>query len=452
MDNRQSRRTFMKQMAVAGAVAGSAPMLSRPARAANNRKLRVAFIGVGGIGKSQHRDIIHTLGETCPCFADVDKRFWAETLEQFPDARPYVDYREMFEKEKGNIDAVMVGTPDHSHYPATVIAMQNDIHCYVQKPLTHTVWESRQLTKMAAEKSHIVTQMGNQGHAGEGWRLVYEWIRSGALGDVLEVHTWTDRPKWPQGMDRPKGEDPVPAELDWDKWIGPAPTRPYKEDTYIGLYRWRGWWDFGAGALGDMACHTMDGIFWALEPGHPTRVETVATTDINDESFPKASVVKWVFPATSQRTGFDAYWYDGGLKPARPIDLEADRTLPMSGNLFIGTKASMLVAGDYGNSPRIFPETKMQEIGRPPQMLERHPAGGTMVHNHIREWVEACKGNGKALSDFAYAGPMSETILLGNVALRVGHPIEWDGENMRVTNSEAANQFISKEYREGWKY
>src|SRR5690606_5252419 len=199
------------------------------------------------------------------------------------------DYREMFDKEKGNFDAVMIGVPDHHHYPATVLAMQHGVHCYTQKPLTQTVWEARQLTKLAAANPKIVTQMGNQGHAGEGWRLVYEWIHSGALGDVLEVHSWTNRPVWPQGIKRPEGEDPVPSELDWDVWIGPSPMRPYKNRTYHG-FNWRGWWDFGAGALGDMACHTMDGMFWALDPGHAATVEPVAATPHNDDSFPSSTV------------------------------------------------------------------------------------------------------------------------------------------------------------------
>ncbi len=449
MTTSTTRRNFMKQMAAAGAVASTAS-LAIPRRVyAQNQKLRVAFIGVGGIG-GQHRNAIHSLGEDCPCFADVDRRTWGEILKQWPNARGYQDYREMFDKEAKNFDAVMIGTPDHHHYPATVLAFQAGKHVYTQKPLTQTVWEARQLTKLAAANPKIVTQMGNQGHAGEGWRLVYEWIHSGALGDVLEVHSWTNRPVWPQGIKRPEGEDPVPSELDWDVWIGPSPMRPYKNRTYHG-FNWRGWWDFGAGALGDMACHTMDGMFWALDPGHAATVEPVAATPHNDDSFPSSTVVKWTFPAKGNRKAFTAYWYDGGLKPPRPADLEPNRRLAETGNLFIGTKASIIVSGDYGDSPRIYPESKMREIGRPPRLLERHQ-GGNFVANHIKEWVNACKGQGKTLSDFAYAGPMSETILLGNVAIRVGTKLEWDGENMRVTNYDAANEFITKPYRDGWKF
>ncbi len=450
MTTSSSRRNFMKQMAAAGAIASAAPLLTpRTARAQAGDKLRVAFIGVGGIGGS-HRNEIFNLGQDCPCFADVDTRTWADIRKQWPNAKGYQDYREMFDKEANNFDAVMIGTPDHHHYPATVLAFQAGKHCYTQKPLTQTVWESRQLTKLAAENPKIVTQMGNQGHAGEGWRLVYEWIHSGALGDITEVHSWTNRPVWPQGIDRPQGEDQVPSELNWDAWIGPSPMRPFKKDVYHG-FKWRGWWDFGAGALGDMACHTMDGMFWALDPGHAKTVEAFASTPHNNDSFPNSTVVKWTFPAKGDRKAFTAYWYDGGLKPARPEGLEPNRRLANTGNLFIGTKASIIVSGDYGDSPRIFPEAKMREIGRPPRLLERHQ-GGHYVSNHIKEWVNACKGEGKTLSDFAYAGPMSETILLGNVAIRVGGKLEWDGPNMRVTNMDAANEFITKTYRDGWKF
>jgi hypothetical protein len=318
-------------------------------------------------------------------------------------------------------------------------------HVYTQKPLTHTPWEARQLT-LAAQQHKLATQMGNQGHAKEGWRLVYEWIKNGDLGDVTEVHTWTDRPIWPQGMDRPETEDPPPSSLNWDVWLGPAPVRPYKKDAYH-RFAWRGWWDFGAGALGDMACHTMDGVFWALDPGHPASVEPVTSTSVNAESFPKASIVKWTFPARGTRKPFDAYWYDGGLMPPFPPALEPGRRLPSTGNLFMGTKASMLVSGDYGESPRIFPEAKMKEIGKPPQLLERSPG-------HIEEWLMACVGE-KPLdfpkSSFAYAGPFSEVVLLGNVALRVGRKLDWDGEKMQFTNLPDANQYITKEYRGGWK-
>ncbi len=462
---RTTRRTFIKS---AAAVAGAAVVAGMPGCAAPGaarrkipsvtarplEKLRLAFIGTGGIG-GWHLDKTRELGVVCPCYCDVDTDQMRKAAEYFPDAQAYQDYRKMFDQEHANIDAVMIGIPDHHHYPATIIAMQLGKHVYTQKPLTHTPWEARRLAD-AAVKYKVATQMGNQGHAMQGWRLVYEWYQDGALGHVKEVHTWTNRPGgwWPQGMGRPEGEDPVPANLDWDVWLGPAPVRPYKgpqPGQKRGSYHpfnWRGWWDFGCGALGDMACHTMDCLFAALEPGYPTAVEPVAMTPMNDESFPETTVIRWEFPRRGSRPGFVAYWYDGGLRPHVPEALELERRLPETGNLFIGTKASLLVAGDYGDRPRVIPESKMKEVGKPPELLERSPG-------HVEEWIKAAKGEEPIdfpKSNFAYAGPMTETVLLGNIALRMGRRLEWDGERMEFTNVPEANEFVSKEYRDGWKF
>ncbi len=455
------RRTFLKGMAAAGLGAVTAGMTGcastgrrweiEPVTAPSREKVRVAFIATGGIG-GYHLKATEEMDVVCPCYCDVDTNRMGRARERYPNARAYQDYRDLFDKEHKNFDAVMIGTPDHHHYPATMIAMQLGKHVYTQKPLTHTPWEARQLTKAAA-KYKVATQMGNQGHALEGWRLVYEWINSGALGDVYEVHSWTDRPIWPQGMGRPEKEDTPPPNLDWDVWLGPAPQRPYvagpaadKPGPYH-WFNWRGWWDFGAGALGDMACHTMDGVFWALNPGHCTAIEPLAMTNATTESFPDAAIVKWEFPGRGLKRGFDCYWYDGGLRPTVPEALEWGRSLPNTGNLFLGTKNSLMVAGDYGESPRIIPELKMREVGKPDKMLERSPG-------HVAEWLMACKGEKPITfpkSNFSYAGPFSETVLLGNVALRVGRRIEWDGDHMEVTNVPEANAFVSKEYREGWR-
>lgn len=414
--------------------------------------LRIAYIGTGGIGGYHFENTVEH-GVQCPCFCDVDRREWGNAAKHFPNARGYQDYREMFDKEQRNFDAVMIGVPDHHHYPASIIAMQLGKHVYTQKPLTHTVWEARQLTE-AARKYKVATQMGNQGHALEGWRLVYEFVHSGKLGRIQEVHTWTDRPIWPQGIERPEGEDAVPPELNWDVWVGPAPMRPYvgpKPGERNGPYHrfnWRAWWDFGCGALGDMACHTMDGLFWALNPPPPRFVEPICATPITPDAFPNASGVRWEFPGTWGRPGFTAYWYDGGLRPPLPSGFEIGRKLPGTGNLFVGSKASLLVSGDYGESPRVVPETKHKEIGRPPRMLERSPG-------HVLEWLMACVGE-KPLdypkSNFFYAGPMTETILLGNVALRMGRRLEWDSGKLEFRNMPEANAFVSKEYRAGWKF
>ncbi len=458
-----TRRDFLRTAAATGAALTVAPLFGcatapsagapsatpapapQPTSLPAYRELRLAYIGTGGIG-GQHLEETAKYGVRCPCFCDVDTTRFEQAAKLFPDARRYQDYREMFDREHRNIDAVMIGTPDHHHFPATLIAMQLGKHVYTQKPLTHTVWEARQLAA-AAERYKVATQMGNQGHAGEGWRLVYEFLHSGAIGDVVETHTWTDRPIWPQGIKRPEGEDPIPPTLNWDAWLGPAPVRPYKAEVYH-AFAWRGWWDFGCGALGDMACHMMDGLFWALDPGHPISVEPLAATDVNNETFPKASVLKWEFARRGRRPGFTAYWYDGGLIPRNPPELEPDRRLSATGNLFIGTKGALFVQGDYGNSPRLIPDARMRAFGRPKPLLERSPG-------HYEEWLMACVGEKPVdypKSNFRYAAPMTETILLGNVALRCGRRIEWDGPALRVTNFLPANQYLTKEYRAGWRF
>jgi len=457
-----SRRDFLQQTSAAVAAAMSGAALAaeeekkeEPKPADSGDKPRIGFIGTAGMGGT-HIKKFNELGIVCPCYCDVDTSRQKEAAKLFPDAKTYQDYRKMLDKHAKELDGVVIGVPDHHHYPATIIAMQLGLACYTQKPLTHTVWEARELTKAWA-KYKLPTQMGNQGHAGEGWRLVYEWINSGMLGDVTEVHSWTNRPIWPQGFDRPKGEDKVPDTLDWDLWLGPAPKRPYKgertEDPDKGKgwyhpFAWRGWYDFGCGSLGDMGCHTLDGVFWAMDPGYPTAVEPVAIKDFKPETFPSAAILKWEFPAKGKRPAFAAYWYDAGLIPGRPIELEKDRKMPKTGNLFIGTKAKLLVSGDYGDSPRIIPESRMKEIGKPPKMLERSPG-------HYEEWYMAVKGEKPydfPKSNFSYAGPMTETVNLGNVALRVQQRIEWDGPNLKVTNLPEANEYITKKYRQGWKF
>jgi predicted dehydrogenase len=458
MSIESTRRAFMKQMALAGAAAGAVSLAPRRASAApGGQKLRIAYIGVSGNGASGRRTIEELGGAVCPCYCDVDTRQFKAgkggtvlpVLEQHPEAKPYQDYREMFDKEHKNIDAVVIAIPDHHHFPATMIAMQLGINCYTQKPLTHTVWEARQLALMAEKHPKIVTQMGNQGHAGEGWRLVYEWIHSGTLGDITEVHAWTDRPTWPQGIPRPEGADPIPPELNWDIWLGPAPVRPYKGEKVYHNFRWRAWQDFGTGAMGDMACHIMDGLFWALDPGHPTSIEPVGPAPHNSDSYPAKEVIKWQFPAKGDRKPFAAFWYDGGMKPAHPQSIDPGIKLPESGSMFVGTKATMVVSGSGGDNAKIFPKPTTKT---PPPLLKRNKAGQDNLVNHFGEWMSACRGEGQTLSNFGYAGPMTESLLLGNLAVRVGQKIEWDGPNLRVTNHEAANQFVNKPYREGWRY
>ena len=405
-------------------------------------KLRVAFIGTGGIGGS-HISAVARNKDVCNCYCDVDTARMSEAEKNWPNAKGYQDYREMLEKEKDNFDAVMIGVPDHHHYPATVMAMKLGKHCYTQKPLTHTVWEARQLKNAYETNESIVTQMGNQGHANEGNRLMYEWIRSGAIGDVLEVHCFTNRPVWPQPNERPEGKDPIPSTLNWDAWIGPAPMRPFKDKVYHS-FNWRGWWDFGTGALGDMACHTMDCVFWSLGLDSPKFVEPLAATEMPEESFPRSSAIRMAFEKDGR--AIDVFWYDGGLFPTKPAYLELERKLPGTGALFIGTKAAILSSGDYGDSPRIIPDAKRLEVGKPPKMLERSIG-------HYEEWRAACLGEKPrdfARSNFSYAATMSEAILLGNLAIKTGRRLDYDSEQVKITNVPEANAFVNKEYRDGW--
>jgi predicted dehydrogenase len=441
---RTDRRTFMRQLGVA---IGATPLfLSASARAEGpNDKLNVAFIATGGMGGA-HVNEMNRLGQNCVCFADVDTNMHGHPLGYWPKATPFQDYRVMFDKMAGQIDAVMIGTPDHHHYPASVMAMQLGLHTYTQKPLTHTPWEARELARLAAANPKIVTQMGNQGHAGDAWRVLYEYVKAGLIGDVTEIHTWTNRPVWPQGLHRPHGSDPVPENLDWDVWLGPAPKRPYKEGAYH-TFVWRGWRDFGCGALGDMACHTMDGMFWTMDPGHPTSAEPIVVNNLTSECHPNSAIVKWTFPAKDGRPGFVQYWYEGGLKPDRPEDLEEGREMPGTGSLWVGTKGKLIVPGDYGGGISTIPEPALGAFGTPPVLLPRCPD-----EDHYKEFVRACKGEGKTMSNFGYAGPMTETILLGVIAMYAAQPLEYDAHNMRFPNCPEADKYISKHYPPGWAF
>jgi predicted dehydrogenase len=474
MFRQTTRRSFIRHVAVAGATLPMVmPNLVRAQPA--SEKLRVAFIGTGGKG-GRHIQATLDFGHTCTAYADVDTRNMAKAAKHWPEAKGFQDYRQMYEKAGREIDVVFISTPDHHHFAASMLALQaaNPIALFVQKPLTWSVWEARKLAEAAAAKK-AVTQMGNQGHAGEGWRLLCEWIWQDAIGDVTEVHSWTNRPIWPQGLKRPTSSEPAPDYLNWDVWVGPAAMRPFssendpRNDRSSNLYHpfsWRGWFDFGAGALGDMACHTMDGFFWALEPGHPSSVEAVRVEGISEEQFPNQSIVKWVFdkPGKKSVPGLTHYWYDGGLFPPVPAELaSAGRNLPKTGNLFVGTKGKIIVSGDYGESPRLLPEELMKQVGKPKPMIERAPDAteytgnkklGHYEDNHHLEFFMAAKGEKPwdfPKSNFAYAGPMTEVIQLGNVALRAGKRIEWDGPNMKVTNVDEANAFINREPRAGWK-
>jgi predicted dehydrogenase len=417
---------------------------------ANNR-LNIAGIGVGGRGAS---DIEGVSSENIAFLCDADLSRAAGTIKKHPQAKLYRDFREMLEKEHKNIDAVVIGAPDHIHAPAAVMAMKMGKHVYVEKPMAHTICEARRMTQVAKETG-VVTQMGNQGHAGAGLRLYWEFIKDGAIGTVREVHVWSDRagtperPWWPQGIDRPKGSIPVPGNLDWDLWLGPARWRPYAkfpngrggEATYC-PFNWRGWWDFGCGAIGDMAVHNADPAFFVLDLGAATAVEA-QTSPVNEETLPVWNIITFEFPAKGDRPAVKMVWYDGAKLPPTPPELEG-RKLAGNGILFVGDKGKLL-GPSHAGAPRLIPESRMKEYGRPPQMLPRS-AG------HHKEWVDACKA-GKpqdAKSGFWYAGPFVEALHVGNLAVRLQRRVEWDPVKMRSPNCPEADNYITKFYRNGF--
>jgi predicted dehydrogenase len=409
-----------------------------------SEKVNLAGIGVGGRGAGDLQEVgDHNIVALC----DVDWRTAAGSFRRFPNARKYRDFREMLDKEDKNIDAVIVATADHCHAVASMAAIKRGKHVYCEKPLTHTVYEARELAK-AAREHKVATQMGNQGQAGEEVRLLCETIWDGAIGQVREVHVWTDRPMrgindeyWPQGVDRPTETPPVPEHISWDLWLGPAPERPY-HPAYL-PFKWRGWWDFGTGALGDIGCHSLDPVFRALKLGHPISVEACCTR-VNNETYPVASRVTYEFPARGDLAPVTVHWYDGGMKPPRPAELGDGRRWDTNGALYVGDKGKML-------GGRLLPESRQREYGRPPRTLERSPG-------HHAEWIAACKGGKPAGSNFPdHAGLLAQVVLLGNIALRptikekiLGTKLLWDAEAFKFTNMPEANQYLHKEYRAGW--
>ena len=450
-----TRRKFIKGSAAAAAAFTIVPrhVLGGVGIVPPSDKLNIAGVGVGGMGKN---NIKHCGDENIVALCDVDDKYAAPVYKTYPKAKTYHDFRVMLEKQK-DIDAVIIATPDHVHATVAMAAMELGKHVYVQKPLTHSVFEARKLTE-AARKYKVVTQMGNQGHSGEGTRLIYEWIHNGAIGKVEEVHAWTNRPVWPQGVEveRPKETPPVPKTLDWDRWIGPAPFRPY-HPTYL-PERWRAWWDFGTGSLGDMGCHILDGAFFALDLKYPESVEgNISTywgefwqyTEPKNETYPRSTIVRYKFPTRGNMPAVNLTWWDGGLMPPRPEELEEGRRMGDSdgGLLFVGDKGK-LMAGCYGKNPRLIPETRMKEYKQPKETLKRVQGG---IGGHEKDWVRACKGGDPASSNFDYSGPLTEMVLMGNLAVRYPQQrLLWDGPNMKVTNSEEANSYVKQEYRKGW--
>jgi len=504
-----TRRHFFFGTLLAGAVPsggfGSTASLRMLGYKSPNEKLNIASIGAGGKASS---DIDGCSTENIVALCDVDEKKAAAKFKQF-DVPKYKDFRKMLDKEKG-IDAVIVAIPDHMHATAANWAMERGKHVYCQKPLTRTIWEARQLME-AANKYKVATQMGNQGYSNEGTRQVAEMIWSGEIGNVTEVHAWTDRPLWPQGLTTIPAADPVPDTLDWDTWLGIATARPFTiggpgyPNQYGNFYQpfnWRGFYDFGCGALGDMACHILGAPNLALKLGTPTSVEAIKKEGTSDFMFPKKSVIRFDFPARGNMPPVKIFWHDGleetpeipgvpkgewlgdlptrgfpgggrgpgrgqgqaqnaqGQRPAQEPQIigqvfnyerfqqtmdDPNKRIPKpDGSVFIGEKG-ILTTGTYGENTRLIPVEKMKDYKFPPELLTRSPG-------HYRDWIRACKGGDAACSNFNVAVPFVEWMLLGVIALRVEGKIEWDGAKMRVTNNAEANKFVKPAIRKGWSF
>ena len=447
-----SRRQFIYTASLAaGGMTLAAHGAVTPKFKSPNEKLAVGIIGTGGKGEV---DSAGMSGENIVALCDVDARTLARAAQKWPNAKTYRDYREMIQKEK-SLDAVTVTIPDHQHYAATLTAMRAGLGVYCQKPLTHAISEARALATTAREMK-LPTQMGNQGHSSEDIRRLCEMIWSGAIGQIREVHCWTNRPIWPQGLDRPQATDPIPETLAWDNWLGPAEPRPFVEywrtpesmdvRRRVPVYHpfcWRGFWDFGCGALGDMACHVMDGAYWALKLGSPTSVEVVESSPIKADMAPQWSVLKFEFPQRGDLPPCTLTWHDGGKLPERPAEMEAER-FGSSGTIFIGEKGKMM-CGEYCDHPRLLPESSMLDYKRPAPTIPRVPND-----DPYQDFIRACKGGPAACSNFEISGPFTEMVLLGNLALRLGGKIEWDAKAMQAKNRPEADKLIRPTYRKGW--
>ncbi len=474
-----NRRDFLKSTSLlAGAAVFGAPYFLR-AQGANER-INIACIGVGGKGDSDSSSAFG-LGGNIVALCDIDSNTLNGKHKSFQDrakkenrtydARLFSDWRKMFDELGKSIDAVTVSTPDHVHGLAAITAMRLGKHVYCQKPLTQTVWEAREMRRLANEKK-LATQMGNQGSAGSGLRRAIEVIQAGVIGAPRELHVWSNRPIWPQGLARPVGEDPVPPNVNWDLWLGPAPYRPFKKGVYHD-FAWRGWYDFGTGALGDMACHTVNMPFRALKLGYPTAVELEVASRIYPETFPLTSRIRFDFPERDGLPPCTFWWYDGNPKSTdgmfksgnfvTPLRPSADLTkeivsqrgeLPGSGCLVVGEKGKLFAGDDYGSRFQVIlndekeytTSDKHEACVAVPQTIPRSPG-------HDQEWFAMMKGGPAAYSNFDIAAYLTEIILLGCVALRcgVGHKLEWDGPNMRATNAPEAAQFVKRQNRKGWK-
>ncbi|MET2985846.1 Gfo/Idh/MocA family protein [Aureibaculum conchae] len=472
---KSTRRSFIKKSAVAAAGISIIPrhVMGGDGFVPPSDKLNIAGIGAGGKGTSDIASFAKSPNVNIVSFCDVDDRQAVKSRKSFPKASYYNDFRKMLEKEGKNIDAVSVSTPDHTHAVAAYAAMQMGKHVYVQKPLTHDIWEARMLTE-AAKKYKVVTQMGNQGGSGDGVRKMKEIHDTGIIGDVHTVKCWTNRAIWPQALQTPTKKHRIPKGLNWDLWLGTAEMRDYN-DAYL-PFDWRGWSDFGTGALGDMACHIMDPVYRILPILYPDTVECSVSDSFKGKfeaadypkSFPNSSKIHLKYPRTDGKGSIKVSWMDGGLLPERPDELGDDEALGNwdGGVLFIGTKGK-LMADCYGANPRLLPLT-LNEQFEVEETIARVPEG------HYLQWVNACiagYGNAETSSSFDYAGPFTESILIGNLALKAYFEVDpkaenkgfwggskyygrkrllWDAENMKITNFDPANKYVKRTYRDGW--
>ncbi|MGC3969678.1 MAG: Gfo/Idh/MocA family oxidoreductase [Pirellulales bacterium] len=466
-----TRREFLQtSAAISGGFFIANSYAAEPSKSANGR-VRLGCIGVGGKGGSD----TDQAAELCDLVAlcDCDEGTLNGKAEKHADRKPqlFTDFRKMFDEVGKSIDAVTISTPDHTHAPAAMRAMRMGIHCYVQKPLSHTVFEARVMRELAAEKK-LSTQMGNQGSAENGMREAIEVLQSGAIGPIREAHIWTNRPVWlqaPDVMARPDYTDEVPKSLDWEAFIGPAPMRPFvaeyrdgagaagkgKKKAVYHPFQWRGWWDYGTGALGDMGCHTANMAFRALKLGAPMSIEAVAG-HVNKETCPSFATVTYHFPAHGDMPACKVVWYEGKVpdkdgkltKNLPPADLLQGENPPGSGSLLVGDKGTLYSPNDYGAAYVLLPKKEFVGYQKPAAVLPRNGRGDKGMKE---EWINAIQGGPAPFSNFEVAGPLTEFILLGNVAIRTGKKLEWDGAACRVTNCSEAEEFIRKEYRKGWE-
>jgi predicted dehydrogenase len=442
-----SRRGFVRTSAAAGAGLAIVPrhVLGGPRYRAPSDTLNVAHIGVGGMGGGDVRGIANT-GENIYALCDVDENQASGSWGAFPQAKRYRDFREMLERDGDNIDAVVISTPDHTHAVAGMMALSMGKPTRIQKPLATTIWEVQELMR-AAETAGVATQMGNQGHAQEGTRQIREWYEAGAIGTIQRVEYWTNRPIWPQAIHRSTEAHHAPPWMDWDLWLGPAADRPYHPG--YAPFNWRGWWDFGTGALGDIACHAMDAAFWTLDLGTPERISAESTT-LFPETAPAASRIEYGFPARGSRPAVNVIWRDGNLSPPRPEELDADTGWPIegSGQIWVGTEGK-LFAGIYGENPRLLDAARDAEIRANPP-AEKYPR----TDGVYAEFVGAAKGGTPAGSNFTeHAGPLTKMVLLGNLAVRSARELRLDPATGSITNGVTIPQhFLRPDYRGGWAW